>query len=672
MSPLVRCAPNHLSHRFPSSIRSSLTVRKKAGPMPAPGPHPNLPAWLLRLACICLLLIAAPAWLSIASAAQVTLAWDPSDGAAGYRLFNRTANASYDYAQPTWSGQATTCTVELSDATRYYFVVRAYQGDTESADSNEVVYDTPAVNRAPEARAGADQTVAGLTRVTLNGSASTDPDGDTLTYTWHQTLGTDVPLSDSHAARPTFTAPAGASTVRTLEFSLAVRDPDGRSATDTCQVQVAANQPPVAEAGPDQSAPSGRQVRLNGTTSYDPEGGPIGCQWVQTAGPEIQLQSAGTPQPSFTTPALAAGQSATLGFQLTVTDNQAATSTDTCWVEVTAPAPPADQPPVSGGDDPVPGGDDPAPGDNQPPLQPALTYPVDRDSGVELTPELNATAFADPDAGDTHARSEWLIEAQNDARTILNVSRTGSNLTHLQVPRLVLDPDTGYICQVRFFDDRGNPSPWSPAVSFTTRAAEYYWEDNGAAEAQNTPIQTDLNGNVVPDADESDVLKSIQAPDGQHAIAVGIQNSANVVSLDAAVATDPASEQELPGAADLLPYGILSYRIHVREPGQQASVMFYFSHALDSQTIWMGRDENGDWSECGDGVYAQADGVARTITDGGPGDADGAANGVILDQIAPLGTAALQEDPGHAVENTDSGAAADSGGGGCFIASLLE
>ena len=90
--------------------------------------------------------------------------------------------------------------------------------------------------------------------------------------------------------------------------------------------QVEENQPPIANAGPDQSVVAGSLVQLDGSASYDPDpnGSISGYGWVQTSGDSVDLDSDTIENPKFIAPSKLDPQALT--FDLVVVDNEGATS----------------------------------------------------------------------------------------------------------------------------------------------------------------------------------------------------------------------------------------------------------------------------------------------------------------------------------------------------------
>ncbi len=124
---------------------------------------------------------------------------------------------------------------------------RLYVMDGWGGIDNDAVNVTVA-NRNPIADAGPDQNVAMKTTVLLDGSASSDPDGDTLSFNWTQLDGPTVTLSRADVPTPIITP----TTSGTYTFRLVVSDGDGGTATDIVSVVVESPppNPPASDALP--------------------------------------------------------------------------------------------------------------------------------------------------------------------------------------------------------------------------------------------------------------------------------------------------------------------------------------------------------------------------------------------------------------------------------------
>ncbi len=199
--------------------------------------------------------------------------------------------------------------------TDYTFSLVVNNGRADSPP-DLVVITVKHINKAPTANAGDDQSVPKGASVTLDGSASSDPEGDALTYLWTAPGG--ISLSSNTDRKPTFTAPSVSADTE-YTFSLVVNDGKLDSPADQVVVTVhKGNQAPLANAGSDQSVNEGSSGSLDGSASSDPDGNPLTYQWTAPAG--FVLSSTADAKPTFTAPQVSTDTPYT--FSLVVNDGK--------------------------------------------------------------------------------------------------------------------------------------------------------------------------------------------------------------------------------------------------------------------------------------------------------------------------------------------------------------
>ena len=137
-------------------------------------------------------------------------------------------------------------------------------------------------NQAPVADANGPYSGSVDTPITFDASGSYDPDGEIATYEWDwDGDGIYDQSSNSATITRTWTEPYSGT------IYLRVTDSEGATDTDNTSVEVIleiTNQPPIAEAGPDQTVAAGADcmaaVTLDGSGSSDPDGDPLIYIWT--------------------------------------------------------------------------------------------------------------------------------------------------------------------------------------------------------------------------------------------------------------------------------------------------------------------------------------------------------------------------------------------------------
>ncbi len=194
------------------------------------------------------------------------------------------------------------------------------------------------INTAPVAEAGPDQTVGQGDMVILDGSGSSDAEGDPLTFHWAITQeppGSSATLSDPTAVLPTFFANAAGIYV----IQLVVSDGTADSAPDTVTISTD-NSLAVADAGPDQSVSAGDTVTLNGTGSSDVDGDLLTFAWSLASVPTGSV--AALSDPTAILPTFVADVEGTYVVELIVNDGTGGSTPDTVAITTGNSSPVAD------------------------------------------------------------------------------------------------------------------------------------------------------------------------------------------------------------------------------------------------------------------------------------------------------------------------------------------
>jgi len=228
---------------------------------------------------------------------------------------------------------ATTASTNISGLTQgeYIFSLQVTDNDGAKGSDSVTVTVNAAANKAPVANAGNSRTITlPVNSANLSGSLSSDPDGTISSYAWAQISG---PSTATITGGATVAASVADLVAGQYTFQLTVTDNDGATARAQVKITVAAAgvQPPVANAGANQTITLPvDSVRIDGSGSSSSTGSIVGYVWREGSGPS-SVTLANTAEN-----ALDNLQAGVYIFYLTVTDNNAATATDSVIITVKA------------------------------------------------------------------------------------------------------------------------------------------------------------------------------------------------------------------------------------------------------------------------------------------------------------------------------------------------
>ena len=306
-------------------------------------------------------------------------------------------------------------------------------------------------------------------------------------------------------------------------------------------------------------------------------------------------------------------------------------------------------------------GTDPVvPQDNLEPDAPALMT-LTNQLYVELTPQLKTGAFSDLNSDDFHSATQWQIHRETDNVLIFNVTSEDS-LTQLDLPKLILDSNTAYTWKARHYDNHGTPSPWSESGSFTTDVDSDDSNDNGIPDEQEVDTISDLDGDGTDDANQN-TIKCVKTAEGK-ALGISFKGSNTVVAIDSMSSEYDDTNHiyaEASSAPTEFPFGLINFKLIMDQPGDQAEITIYFSEPAPEGGRWFKYDPiEATWTDFSSQTDFSEDRLSLTLNliDGGEGDADGTANGIIVDPS------------GVGISSSSSGSSSGDGNpvaAGCFI-----
>ena len=556
-------------------------------------------------------LSATPSSGTVSLAVSFSATASDSDGTIASYEWDYDGDGTYD--QNTGTTSATS--YSYTSAGTYNARVRATDDDGATATGIVTITANAPSNQSPNVTLSVFPT-SGTTPLTVDFTATaSDSDGTIVSYEWDydgdgtydQNTGTTSTSSYTYTSASTYNA-----TVR-------VTDDDGATSADSATISVSApaNQPPTVSLS---ATPSSGTVSLAvsfSATASDSDGSIVSYEWDYD-GDGTYDQNTGT----TTTSSYTYTTASTYNAVVRVTDDDSATATDIVTVTASAPA-------------------------NQ---SPTVTLGANTTSGTApLTVDFTATAS---DADGSIVSYEW--DYDGDGTYDQNTGTTStSSYTYTSA--------STYNAVVRVTDDDGATS--TNNVTIEVGAVD---TDGDGVSDDEEGITYDGNGDGIADSIQPEVATLNTATGaGLITIYTGSGTLANVRSYDISElgsSPDPlvVEEEDCKIFCEEFeltfefPYGLYEFQVTGLTPGETVQVALILPDTVPQDGSWYFFNSNTiTWEDFSAYTESLSDGdnvVLLNLTDGGPGDRDGLANGIIDDPSGFTSTIS------------------NSLGGGCFIA----
>ena len=210
------------------------------------------------------------------------------------------------------------------------------------------------------------------------------------------------------------------------------------------------------------------------------------------------------------------------------------------------------------------------------------------------------------------------------------------------------------------------------AEYFSTEYLGVDGNGNGLPDNHEVGATIDLDMDGIYDYEQSDI-KCVEVVGSNNQLGISARNSVGGAEIISLISEDPYDIGAGVGGDDQpqeIPFGLINFKVQVEQPGDEAVITIYFSEPAPQNTVWYKYDPlENIWVDFStySSMGPDRKSLELTLVDGGEGDADGIANGVIVDPaglIIPPASGSVADASGSVGETM--------GLGGCFISASAD